>query len=110
MDLNEMVDLMERHHIAQIPVVCGVTVVGMISRAELLAAIERETAKSELFHANNIATLDDILAAMGKASWSTGAVVDLTVTDGNVEMWGVIVEPNHCNLSWRPDRRDRSGA
>jgi CBS domain-containing protein len=97
MDLNEVVDLMERHHIAQIPVVCGVTVVGMISRAELLAAIERETAKSELFHANNIATRDDILAAIWKASWSAGALVDIIVADGNVEMWGVIVDPNQRN-------------
>ena len=39
--LDEVVALMDARHIAQLPVVCGGSVVGIISRAELLAAVAR---------------------------------------------------------------------
>ena len=37
--LDEVVALMDVRHIAQLPVVCGGSVVGIISRAELVAAV-----------------------------------------------------------------------
>jgi CBS domain-containing protein len=39
--LDEVVALMDARHIAQLPVVCGGSVVGVIGRAELLAAVAR---------------------------------------------------------------------
>ncbi|WP_441252009.1 CBS domain-containing protein [Tardiphaga sp. 71_E8_N1_1] len=36
--VDEVVALMDRHHVAQVPVMCGSNVVGLISRTELLAA------------------------------------------------------------------------
>ena len=39
--LNEVVALMDASHIAQLPVVCGGSVVGIISRADLVAAVAR---------------------------------------------------------------------
>jgi len=39
--LDEIVALMDTRHIAQLPVVCGGTVVGVIGRVELLAAVAR---------------------------------------------------------------------
>ena len=39
--LDEVVALMDAHHIAQLPVLCGGSVVGIVSRAELLAAVAR---------------------------------------------------------------------
>jgi CBS domain-containing protein len=40
--LDEVVALMDVRHIAQLPVVCGGSVVGVVSRVELLAAVARE--------------------------------------------------------------------
>jgi CBS domain-containing protein len=37
--LDEVVALMDMRHVAQLPVVCGVTVVGIIGRLELLRAV-----------------------------------------------------------------------
>lgn len=37
--LDEVVALMDARHIAQLPVVCGGSVVGIVSRVELLAAV-----------------------------------------------------------------------
>jgi CBS domain-containing protein len=39
--LDEVVALVDTRHIAQLPVVCGGTVIGVISRVELLAAVAR---------------------------------------------------------------------
>ena len=39
--LDEVVALMDTRHIAQLPVVCGGSVVGIVGRAELLAAVAR---------------------------------------------------------------------
>jgi CBS domain-containing protein len=37
--LDEVVALMDARHVAQLPVVCGATVVGIIGRVELLSAV-----------------------------------------------------------------------
>jgi len=37
--LDEVVALMDARHVAQLPVVCGGSVVGIVSRVELLAAV-----------------------------------------------------------------------
>jgi CBS domain-containing protein len=37
--LDEVVALMDARHVAQLPVVCGGSVVGVVSRVELLAAV-----------------------------------------------------------------------
>ncbi len=39
--LDEVVALMDARHIAQLPVVCGGSVVGVVSRVELLGAVAR---------------------------------------------------------------------
>jgi CBS domain-containing protein len=39
--LDEVVALMDVHHIAELSVVCGSSVVGVVSRVELLAAVAR---------------------------------------------------------------------
>lgn len=40
--LDEVVARMDNRNVSQLPVVCGGTVIGMISRAELLMVVERE--------------------------------------------------------------------
>ena len=39
--LDEVVALMDARHFSQLPVVCGGSVVGVVSRIELLAAVAR---------------------------------------------------------------------
>jgi CBS domain-containing protein len=96
-DLSEAATLMDSHHVAQLPVICGTAVVGMITKTELLAAVEADIRQSEPGAPQNPPSRDDILAAIRKQSWATGALVDVIVTDRVVEMWGVIVDPNQRN-------------
>lgn len=90
-DLIEAIALMESHHVAQIPVVFEGAVLGMISKAELLAAVARRFDQSIRIGQG---VRDDILAAIRKESWAAGAVVDVVVTNGEVQVWGVIVDHN----------------
>ena len=89
-DLIEAIALMDSHHVAQIPVLFKGAVLGMISKAELLAAVERKFDQST--HTGR-GVRDDILAAIRKQRWAAGAIVDVVVTNGEVQMWGVIVDP-----------------
>jgi len=79
------------------PVTCGAAVVGMITKTELLAAVAADIRQSEPGTSQNPTSRDDILAAIRKESWATGALVDVIVKDRDVEMWGVIVDPNQRN-------------
>jgi osmotically-inducible protein OsmY len=90
-NLAEAIALMENHQVAQIPVVLEGAVLGMISKVELLAAVNRKFDQSI-----NIGqgVRDNILAAIRKESWAAGAIVDVVVADGEVQMWGVIVDHN----------------
>jgi CBS domain-containing protein len=90
-DLTEAIALMESHHVAQIPVVFEGAVLGMISKAELLAAVARKLDRST--HPGQHVR-ETILAAIRKESWATGAIVDVVVADGKVQMWGMIVDHN----------------
>jgi len=93
-DLTEAIALMEGRHVAQIPVVSNGAVVGMISKAELLSAVERRFDQST---GPGRGVRDDILAAIRKQSWAAGAIVDVLVTNDEVQMWGVIVDRNQRN-------------
>lgn len=90
-DLVEAIALMESHHVAQIPVVFEGAVLGMISKAELLAAVARRF-DQRIYIGQDVR--DNILAAIRRESWAAGAVVDVVVTNGEVQMWGVIVDHN----------------
>lgn len=96
-DLSEAATLMDDHHVVQLPVTCGAAVVGMITKTELLAAVAADIRQSEPGTSQNPTSRDDILAAIRKESWATGALVDVIVKDRDVEMWGVIVDPNQRN-------------
>jgi CBS domain-containing protein len=88
--LDEVVHLMESHDIKRLPVVRRGKVVGLVSRANLmraLASIHRTAPRSSK---SDAAIRNRILADIGKQSWSAGAVVDVVVRDGIVDLWGTV--------------------
>jgi CBS domain-containing protein len=88
--VDEVVRLMERRRIKRLPVMRGSKVVGIVSRANLLhalASVGREAAP---------ATKDDqairarILADLAKQPWAPRDLIDATVRNGVVDLWGVV--------------------
>jgi len=87
--LDEIVRLMEKHQIKRLPVVRDQHVVGIVSRANLVHALERDIRPTS---AGDQAIRDRILAELATQSWAPIALVDVLVRDGVVELWGMITD------------------
>jgi CBS domain-containing protein len=90
--LDEVVELMEGRRIKRVPVVDGSNLIGIVSRANLIAALAGMLAKER-----GAALSDDdirraILAEIDKQPWGPRESVDAIVADGIVELHGTILD------------------
>jgi len=88
--LHKAVDLMERHRVKRLPVVRGGKVIGIITRANLLralAGIHRAAAHPPRSDAD---IRKRIVSAISKQTWSAGALVEVIVHNGAVDLWGTV--------------------
>jgi CBS domain-containing protein len=90
--LEEVVRIMERRRIKRLPVVRGNTVVGIVSRANLMHALASLGRAAPAQAAGDKAIRDQILAELDKQPWAPVALIDVVVRDGVVELWGTITE------------------
>lgn len=89
--LNEIAELLERHHIKRVPVLSNGRLAGIVSRANLLHGL----ANIIVEHHEPGATKDrqlrtelvNILLANHKLDTT---LVNVTVSDGNVRLWGIV--------------------
>jgi CBS domain-containing protein len=88
--VEEVVRLMEQRRIKRLPVMRGSTVVGIVSRANLLhalASVGREAAPA----AKDDPTIRArILADLAKQPWAPRDLIEATVRNGVVDLWGVV--------------------
>ncbi|HEX4112626.1 MAG TPA: CBS domain-containing protein [Stellaceae bacterium] len=90
--LDQIVALMERHRIKRVPVLDGKRLVGIVSRANLLAALVEATPKATVVNPSDKAIRDAILAELKRQSWAPSGTVDIEVNDGVVELRGIITD------------------
>jgi CBS domain-containing protein len=86
--LEDVVRLMERHHIKRLPVVEGGKIVGIVTRANLLhamASFVHEVAPSSVEHK---AIRGKILAELKTQPWASVSAVDVSVRNGVVQLSG----------------------
>jgi CBS domain-containing protein len=90
--LADIVALMEHHRVKRLPVIDDGALVGIVSRADLLAALGRAldalkspAASDEDIHAQ-------VLAELAKADWAPRDGLTVTVADGVVELAGVVFD------------------
>lgn len=89
-ELETVVDLMEHHRIKRVPVTQDGRVVGVVSRSDLLRALVGRA------HAESPTATDDrsiraaILDALDKQSWAPMTTLNVTVSEGVVDVWGTI--------------------
>jgi CBS-domain-containing membrane protein len=89
--LHEIAGVLERHHIKRVPVLSGGKLAGIVSRANLLHGLantivehhEPGAAKDRQLRAELVKTLLD-------RHELDRALVNVTVNDGNVRLWGVV--------------------
>lgn len=98
--VDKAVRVMTSRHVKRLPVVTGDTLVGILTRSDLLRAtlgvLSKESAATP---EGDAAIRSAILAEIARQPWGGGKTIDVTVKDGVVEMSGSIF-----------DERERSAA
>jgi CBS domain-containing protein len=90
--VEDVVQLMEQHHIKRVPVVRGDTLVGIITRANLLRAFVREAGKMTALPAGDRAIKQSLMAELKQRSWGSAALIQVSVKDGAVRLTGTILD------------------
>jgi CBS domain-containing protein len=87
--LAEIADVLDTHHIRQVPVISGGRLVGMISRADLVRALA-EVSTAPAPRPDNGALQKAIWHQIGAQPWLKAAFVNFAVKDGIVDLWGAV--------------------
>lgn len=90
--IEEVVDLMERHHIKRIPVVRDRKVVGIVSRANFLRAVARLADEAPAPPANDEEIRKKIMNEIDNYAWGKGASINILVRNGIVHLSGIMFD------------------
>jgi CBS domain-containing protein len=88
--LDEVVRLMERHRIKRLPVLRAGTLVGIVTRANIMHALVSLAAETKVPAGDDAAIREQILAECKKQSWAP--MTNVVVRNGVVELWGTITD------------------
>jgi CBS domain-containing protein len=92
-DLTEVVALMESRRIKRIPVLENGRVVGIVTRADLLRALERLLPRARTPPVEDAELRRRVLTSLRAQPWLGGATsIDVSVRDGIVELVGVVTD------------------
>jgi CBS-domain-containing membrane protein len=86
--LHEIARTLERHAIKRVPIVQDGQLVGIVSRANLIQAVASDLKKPEASSSDK-AIREKLLAHLQSQRWANTALINATVTDGVVDLWGV---------------------
>ena len=90
--VTEVVQLMERHRIKRVPVVCGRRLVGIVSRADLLRALARLARATETVATNDAEIRERVMAELRRQNWAPLDLINVIVRDRIVKLQGTITE------------------
>ena len=90
--LEDVVRLMERHHIKRVPVVEGGKIVGIVTRANLLHAMASFVHEVAPPSVEDKAIRGKILAELKTQPWASVSAVDLSVRNGVVQLSGTVTD------------------
>ena len=90
--LEDIIELMERYRIKRVPVMCGSTLVGIVTRSNLMHAMVSMARVTPPAAKDDVAIREQLLAEMKKEQWAPAATANVVVRDGVVELWGAIVD------------------
>lgn len=91
-DLGDVVALMESRRIKRVPVVLEGRLVGVLTRADLMRALESLLPKADTRPVADAELRHRLLASLHEQSWSPRVSLDVKVINGVVELLGVITD------------------
>jgi CBS domain-containing protein len=86
--LHEVATLMEKNAIKRLPVLDNGQLVGIVSRSNLLQAVASTRKLIEIAPSDK-AIRDHILASLKAQPWAHIGLLNVTVSDGVVDLWGL---------------------
>jgi CBS domain-containing protein len=90
--LEDVVQLMEKHRIKRLPVVRGKSLVGIVSRANLLHALASLAPNSPAAAPADGVIRERLLAELERQKWAPLGFLNVVVQKGVVELWGSITD------------------
>ena len=90
--LDDIVQLMERHHIKRVPVMQDGKLTGIVTRSNLMHAMVSLARTAPPVAESDTAIREQLLAEIKRQTWAPAAMVDVVVRDGVVELWGTIFD------------------
>jgi CBS domain-containing protein len=88
--LTDIVALMEEHRVKGVPVLDGVRVVGVVSRADLLRALSVAARERHETVADDRTIREHILDTLAHESWAPRTTLNVTVVNSVADLWGTI--------------------
>ncbi len=90
--LHEIAALMEKNSIKRVPIVTDGRLVGIVSRANLIQAVAGARKQPEI-PLSDTAIRDALLAHLNGQAWAHTSLLNVTVNDGVVDLWGITKSP-----------------
>ena len=89
-DLSEVADVLDRNRLKRVPVVRDGTLVGIVSRSDLVRVLSEATVGQPIATSDDAAVQNAIWQAIRKQTWLNSGYVNITVKDGVVQAWGMV--------------------
>jgi len=90
--LDEVVRTMEKRRIKRLPVVRGDKVLGIVTRANLVHALAGVAHELKPTAVSDREIRERLLKELASEPWAPVGLIDVSVRDGAVELWGTITE------------------
>jgi CBS domain-containing protein len=86
--LRDIAALLERKSIKRVPIMENGQLIGIVSRANLVQAVASTRAGLQIAP-SDVAIRDKLLAHLKTQPWAHTGLLNITVTDGIVDLWGM---------------------
>jgi len=90
--LEEIVKIMEQHRVKRLPVLRDGTLVGIVSRANLLRALASIAGETRPTTTDDAKIRDHLLAELRRQPWVPAGLIDIVVRNGVIHLWGTIFD------------------
>ena len=88
--LGHVADLMARHNVKRVPVLSGMRIVGIVSRANLLRALLSRETEPAASGRTDEEIRRDVEAAVTGQPWTSPWPINIVVNSGVVHLWGFL--------------------
>lgn len=92
--LEDVVSLIEKHHVKRLPVTENGRVVGIISRSDLLRALLGRAHGTGPASGDDRSIREAVMASLREKPWAPRTTLNITVTAGVADIWGSITNEN----------------